>query len=266
MITIKDPVMMGYLLFVAGVFGAIFGSFLNCMAYRIVHHESFLKGKSHCDSCGHELGAKDLVPILSYVFQKGRCRYCGKKMGARFVLSEILLCVVFVSIVWKYGVSFDSLRYLGLACALFSLSFVDLDIQEIPDGYIIFGIIWWIVTAPLVTLGQGGSVHDMLMSLLGGAIGGFGLAIGMLLISLLFDKIMGRDSLGGGDIKLFFVVGLYVGIAIGLFDVILSCVIGLILAICVRKEMIPFGPSIALSTWICVLVGAQFVTWYISLF
>ena len=66
-----------YCCVMAFALGAVFGSFLNCAAWRIAHGESFLRGHSRCPACGHALGLPDLVPIFSWIFQRGRCRYCG---------------------------------------------------------------------------------------------------------------------------------------------------------------------------------------------
>ena len=64
-----------YIAFLAFVLGSCFGSFLNCMSWRIVHNESVLKGRSHCDKCGKTLGLRDLIPVVSYVAHRGRCRF-----------------------------------------------------------------------------------------------------------------------------------------------------------------------------------------------
>jgi len=80
------------------IFGLVFGSFLNCWAWRIVHNESVLKGRSHCAVCNHELGALDLVPLFSWIFLKGKCRYCGEKISARYPLVELICGLYFLSI------------------------------------------------------------------------------------------------------------------------------------------------------------------------
>ena len=83
---------------------------------------------------------------------------------------------------------------------------------------------------------------------------------------LIFDKISGKETMGGGDIKLFFVVGLYLGTAVGFFNLILSCVTGLIFVAVMKLRRIPFGPSISLATCISLFTGPSVVAWYISLF
>ena len=73
-----------YCCVVSALLGAVFGSFLNCAAWRLGHGESVLRGRSHCTACGHVLGAADLVPILSWLFLRGKCRYCGSRIPARY--------------------------------------------------------------------------------------------------------------------------------------------------------------------------------------
>lgn len=250
-----------YILIVVFAFGLVFGSFLNCMAWRIAHNESVLKGRSHCAVCGHVLGAADLVPVFSYLFLKGKCRYCGKKISPRYMIAELVCGALFVIAVLKWGISFETLRYVVLFAILFTLSLVDIEISIIPDRFIIAAIVWWVVTLPLM--------HESVVSQLkSGLIGAFVIAGAMLLMSLLFDKISGKESMGGGDIKLYFVCGLYLGPLRGFLCIILSCILGLLAAALLgknRDEPFPFGPAIAVSCVICMLFGQYVVDWYLKL-
>ena len=97
-----SPVLTVYICVLTGILGACMGSFLNCMAWRIVHGESVLHGRSHCDVCGHVLGAGDLIPVLSYIMHKGRCKYCGAKLSAGHVFAEVLTALTFLLLVLKY--------------------------------------------------------------------------------------------------------------------------------------------------------------------
>lgn len=247
-----------YCLSIVAICGAVFGSFINCMAWRMVHNESIGKGRSHCFSCGHSLSTMDLIPVLSYIFLKGRCRYCKEKVSLRYMLTEVLLAVVFVSLTWKYDLSAATLRYLVLACILLGLSLVDLDSYEIPNSFIIAGILWWLLSIPFM---EATVVEQIKMGLLGGiSIGG-----GILLLSLLMDKVLQKESMGGGDIKLFFMLGLYMGPVLSLFNLIVSCFVGLILVGLMRKNKIPFGPAIAVASWITLLCGNECITWYLGM-
>lgn len=247
-----------YIFAVVAIFGAVFGSFINCMAWRIAHEESVLKGRSHCAVCGHPLGAADLVPVFSYLFLRGRCRYCKKKISPRYVAVELVMAIVFILTAWRFGLSMQTLWICGLACMLMALSLVDLETYTIPDRFIIAGILWYFGVLLFA--------DDWKAELLSGLAGGLSIGVGMLLLSILFDKVTGKESLGGGDIKLFFMTGLYLGPWVGLFNLILSCIIGIGFVLCMGQKRIPFGPAISLAVLISALVGNDVVNWYLGLF
>lgn len=240
------------------VFGTVFGSFMNCMAWRIVAGENVTRGRSHCPKCGHVLSAPDLVPLFSWLFLRGRCRYCKSPIPFRYFLIELLTGIAFLMAAVRFGFSFETIRAMILACTLVGLSLVDYDSQIIPNSFILFGILVWILSLPLVS-------ETILRDLLTGLAGGFGIGGGMLLISAIFDKITGKESLGGGDIKLFFMTGLYLGPAAGLFNLILACIIGLIFAAVLKRQKFPFGPAISIASYISILYGSRVAEWYSSL-
>ena len=248
---------------VAAVLGAVLGSFLNCAAYRIAHGESFLKGRSRCPACGHTLGVLDLVPVFSWLLLRGRCRYCGKKVSVRYLLAELFFALVTVVCLLRCDLTVVCLRNLVFLCCLFCLSLVDLEIFEIPDGCLLIAAAAWLVAQPFT----GMSWRESAFHLLAGVIFGGGL----LLLSLLLDSLLKKDTLGGGDIKLYFVVGLYLGFAATLFSLLLACVLGLLFAFLRNRfgkaigEPIPFGPSIAAAAAVMLLFGDPMVRWYLGL-
>ena len=280
-----------YILTLAFVFGTVLGSFIDCMVWRIVKQESVLNGRSHCDVCGTQLTAGDLIPIVSYLKSGGKCSHCGAKISPESTWVELLLGVTSVVLVLKFDLSFTALRFMGLAVILMGLSLVDLKTYIIPDRFHVLGIIWWLMTLPLIALtkgqgvtsylarevlGSGGvlsqtgtgslsSIELMLQDLKNGLISAFGIALFMLVLSIIFDKVSGKESLGGGDIKLLFMTGLYMRPGVAVFNLILSCIVGLVFVFILKKEKIPFGPSISLATMISILVGSEFVDWYIGL-
>lgn len=255
-----DRWITAYIFVLAAVLGAVFGSFFNCMAWRIAHGESVWKGRSHCAVCGHTLSGADLVPVFSYLFLKGKCCYCGEKISPRYMGVELLTASVFVSLVFRYDVSWQLLRCVVLACILLTLALVDLEIYEIPDRFLAVGIFWWAVTLPCF------GKEEFLAMAVKGILGGFAIAAALLLLSLVFDKVTGKEGLGGGDIKLFFVVGLYLGPAGNLLNLLVSCFTGLLFAAVWKRNKIPFGPAIGLSTWFCLLFGDAILQWYFGLF
>ena len=248
---------------VAAVLGAVLGSFLDCAAYRIAHGESFLKGRSRCPACGHTLGVLDLVPVFSWLLLRGRCRYCGKKVSVRYLLAELFFALVTVVCLLRCDLTVVFLRNLVFLCCLFCLSLVDLEIFEIPDGCLLIAAAAWLVAQPFT----GMSWRESAFHLLAGVIFGGGL----LLLSLLLDSLLKKDTLGGGDIKLYFVVGLYLGFAATLFSLLLACVLGLLFAFLRNRfgkaigEPIPFGPSIAAAAAVMLLFGDPMVRWYLGL-
>ena len=268
-----------YLCILAFLFGTVFGSFLNCMAWRIAHNESVLKGRSHCAVCGHTLGIADLIPVFSWLFLGGRCRYCKEKISPRYVAAELVCGCGFVLSFLRYGVSWRTLQVIVLFCILLALSLTDFEIYEIPDRFILAGIIWYLVSSKLMDrrLSLTGMTVSILpegeylslpawgQNLLAGLIGGLAIGGGMLLLSLLFDHLLGKESMGGGDIKLFFMTSLYLGLLQGLFSLILSCIVGLVIAAVMRRKRVPFGPAISLAAFLSLLYGESFVNWYLSL-
>lgn len=244
----------------AGIVGAVFGSFLNCAAFRIARGESFIKGRSRCPHCGHELSASDLIPVLSWVFLRGRCRYCGTKISPRYVISELLFAAVSIACVMKFGLTLLCLRnWIYLAC-LFCLSLVDMDSFTIPDGCLIIPAIAWIASAPFLGLWPRGMIRGIVFAVVCGAL--------LLAVSLVLDKILKKDSLGGGDIKLAALAALYNGPLGTLFMILLACVSGLIYIAAAKKgrgEHIPFGPFIAAASCVMLLFGAPLVNWYLGL-
>lgn len=291
MLLYATPVITAYVLVLTAIVGLVMGSFLNCWAWRITHHESIMHGRSHCTTCNRVLGARDLIPVFSWLCSKGTCRYCGQSISARYPLTELFCAIVFVSIVMRYDISLEAAQLLCFASILLVLSLTDLDDYIIPNGCIIAAIIvrvLYIVASGLLV------GTDMLTLALDSLLGGVAVFVPLLLVVLVADKLLGRDSMGGGDLKLFFVAGLYFGWQQCLFLVIVACVIGIVLALIVPAEsaenlqdsqgasqpdeadssslsakaqrLIPFGPSIALACWITCLCGGPLVSWYLGLF
>ena len=266
---------------IVAIYGLVFGSFLNCMAMRIVRGEDFIRGHSHCMSCGHELLARDLIPVASYLLSGGKCRHCGERISIRYPISELLFAFLAVGIYLRFGPSVLTIRNLALTGCLFALSLVDLESYRIPDGFLIAGVIIYFVSAPFVE-------KDFLL-VLRHVLTGLLCAVFMLLFSLLMDHILKKESLGGGDIKLYGLLGMYLGFPCVYFLVMLSSIFGLLFAgvqRCAdlwkqkmpgfvrpdfrsdiqsdRREAIPFGPSIAAAGYLLLLFGDEVTTWYLG--
>ena len=237
-----------YFAIVSFIIGASLGSFFNVCIYRIPNKKSVVNPPSHCYNCNTRLKPLDLVPILSWTLLRGKCRYCGQKISPR------------------YGPSIITLYYSLLVSLLVIITFIDLDHYIIPDELIIFGSLGAVI---FNILGQGISIKD---SLLGGLICGGG----MLVLIYLIELIIKKEVMGGGDIKLFGMVGLFLGIKLGLLTILLSVYVGAIYGVATiiyskikKKEfnsMIPYGPFISVGALISILYGTNIINWYIGLF
>lgn len=254
-----DTTALVYLLVLCVILGLCMGSALNCLAWRIANKKSWTKGKSICPACRHELHTRDLIPLLSYIFSKGKCRYCGEKISPRYPLTELGLAVIFVAVFLRYGFTLYTLDIMVLASCLFTLSLIDLDTMTIPDRFLIIPAVCQLVYA--YYYGGFASVWYALWHglTLGGAV---------LLISLFMDKVLKKESMGGGDIKLLFVLGLFLDLPECLLLLVFSCVLGLVIALLLRRseKAFPFGPALSAGMLLTLMVGAPIVNWYLGLF
>ncbi len=267
-----------YCIVLTAALGLCMGSFLNCLAWRMTHGESIMRGRSHCTDCGHPLAARDLVPVFSWLLSHGRCRYCGKRVSARYPLTEIICACGYVSILITYGLSAETIELVAFFSVLLVLSLTDLDDYVIPNATIVAAI-----AIRLTYLVYGGltGAFDLLPTLGRTLLNGVIVVVPVIVLALVMDRVLGRDSLGGGDVKLLFVAGLYFGWQQCLFLLIVACVIGILFAFVGpggksddqsedeegnKSRHIPFGPAIAIACWIVMLVGSQTVEWYLGLF
>lgn len=260
MLLFSSPFAAVYLLTLCGIAGLVMGSALNCLALRIVSGERWSKGRSHCVHCGHALQSRELIPLFSYLWQKGKCRWCGKPISPRYPAAEAALAIIYITLLIRFDLSLDALNAMILCSCLFCLSLVDLDIQIIPDRFLVIS-----AAARLVFLLAG---RDF--ALLGGSLlRGLLLGGSVLVLSLIMDKVLKKESMGGGDIKLLFVLGLYFSLPCCFFLIIAACILGIVLALLLgAKEGIafPFGPALSLAAWLTLLVGEPITGWYMGLF
>ena len=224
------------------IIGLAFGSFFCCVGLRLSVNTSFIKGRSYCDNCHHELKWLELIPLFSYIFLKGKCRYCHKKISFLNFFIELVTGILFALSYYSFGFSFD----LVLALLLISLTMIvfssDLTYMIIPDEVIVFFSIS-IIIIQFFRLGLNG----VLLSLLSGALLFFFMFILMKFGNSLFKK----ESLGGGDVKLLFVIGLATEPFLGLISIFLASFIALPVSIYLlyknKEHMIPFGPFLLIG-------------------
>lgn len=231
----------------AFILGSIFASFIHLYVLRLIRGESIVAPRSHCDKCNHTLSWYELIPIISFVILRGKCKICKEKIGYSSLISEIFLGLSFAVIYLIYGYSYETLIGFIIAATLLSIAISDFKEMIILDSTLATSII---LTYILLFLEYG--LRGVYKSFLYGV---FGFVL-FFLVKLLGDKIYKRESLGGGDIKLAFLMGSILPYNLFLIAIIIGSLAALpyalILSLSKRKEL-PFGPFLALGLFIVFL-------------
>ena len=231
------------------VWGLVLGSFYHAWAWRMVHGQSIVRGRSCCPVCGHELSARELIPVVSWLWQRGHCRHCGVAIPVRYPLMELLTALLFASLAWRYtGMQLFSMLVLG--SLLLVIALVDYDSWLIPDFLLLAGLLLYV---PLQWLSDSLNVLVLGRALLSGC----AVAVPLLLFVLAADAVLQKPSMGGGDIKLFFLLGVYLGVKKAMLTLFLSCIIGLVWQLLQQRlepgAAFPFAPSIAVAAWVVIM-------------
>ncbi len=240
------------------LYGIVFGSFFNVVGLRVPKKESIVSPPSHCTTCDRKLGVLDLVPVFSYIFLKGKCRGCGSKISFVYPFMEFVTGILFALSFYMLGFSGELVVALLFMSLLVIITVSDIAYMLIPDKVLLPFAVGLLVVRLFIPL------EPWWNSLLG-ALVGFGI--------LYLIAVVSKGGMGGGDIKLFFVIGLVLGMGNTLLTLFLAAIIGLIVGVILlkrtgrgRKTPIPFGPSIAVAAVIAYFWGADFVAWYGNLF
>lgn len=237
--------------------GLLIGSFLNVVAIRVLRRESIAFPPSHCMACGHRLGAADLVPVLSYVALGGRCRYCRAPISRRYPAGELatglLYALSFLAVGWRP----ELVASLLLASLLVVVTQTDLESRLIPDVVVLAGL----AGAAAVRIWTRG---EPWWSYAGGFFLGSGI---LLLLGVAAEKLLKREAIGGGDIKLYAFIGLLLGLKLTALSLFAASLAGLVYGLIVRNRggELPFGPFIAIGTLAAYWWGDALWGWYIGL-
>ena len=256
----RDTILTLYLCFWLAIAGAAFGSFLDCAVWRWVHGEPIGKGRSRCGSCGHTLAAWDLVPVFSYLFMRGRCRYCNEKIPAECFWAEIAGAAGFVCMGLRFGISAALGQWLVFAVLLLAVSLTDAEARLIPDPLVLTIAVNRVVWALLLQEALWDSVKAAIISW---GVGPFAL----LVLTLLMERMLGKEVMGGGDIKLLMAFALYLKWPQMILTLFLGCLCGILGAAAAKKRgAFAFGPYLAAACVITVCFGDPLIQWYIKFF
>ncbi len=246
-----DPALLVYFTIV----GFCVGSFLNVVIYRLPAGVSIISPPSHCPECGSPVRFYDNIPLLSWLLLWGHCRDCGGSISSRYFFVELLTGVLTLLVVMKFGVSIASGIFLLFVWGLVAVTFIDLDLQIIPDEISIGGAIAGLMISPFMPTG----FENALI----GAIAGSGFFYGL--------AILYPGGMGGGDIKLMAAIGAFLGWQCVALTILLASLLGSIIGISGmlffgqgRKSRVPFGPFLAFGAIVSLLAGDMMISAYLS--
>lgn len=233
------------------IIGTIMGSFFNVVAHRLSNNESIIKPGSHCESCQHLLKWYELIPIISFLIQGGRCRQCNTKLSWWYPLIEIITGLFYLFSYLYFGLSPDFFISLVISSVLVITCITDFNYLIILDEPLVIGSIL-IIIITLITSG----LVDTLIAILSGLL----LFFFMLLVKILGDKAFKRESLGGGDIKLSFFIGLSLGYKLAFVNLVLASFLTLPIAfyylVKYKDREVPFGPFLIISNFIIFIFAS----------
>lgn len=244
------------------IFGALIGSFMNVVIHRVPLGKSVVKPRSACPKCGHQIRWFENIPILSYLFLRGKCSNCETKISIRYPIVEFIIGMISLNLFPEFITETSILTYFyyfSVACILFCHLLIDIEHKLLPDK---INIYFLVITLPYVIFNR-----SLDFWLIGGIVGFFL----PLLVTWSFYKLRGKIGLGGGDIKLFGILGLILGPVGILQNIFMSCVFGSIIgvALILSKRMnkntaLAFGPYIIVVAYLQIFYPSIFE--YINLF
>jgi leader peptidase (prepilin peptidase) / N-methyltransferase len=246
------------ILLIITLYALLLGSFYNVVGLRVPLKKSIVKPRSGCPYCRHQLTALELVPVFSYLIQKGKCRQCKGRISPLYPFMEALNAGLFVLAYLQLGMQWELLVAWTLISMLIIITVSDLRYMVIPDKVLLFFLGLIIFERLFIPLSPRWD------SMAGGVLG-FGL--------LLLIAIISKGGMGGGDIKLYGVIGLAVGVKVTILSFMIATFLGAVIGLTAlafklieKGKPIPFGPFIAAGTILAYLYGDTIISIYLSLF
>ena len=238
------------------IYGLLLGSFYNVVGYRIPNNMSIVKPGSFCPKCHHSLKWYELIPVFSFLIQKGKCRKCGCKISLFYPTIELTTGILFLVSYLIFGFTMEFVIALLIVSFLVIVIVSDFSYLIIPDEVTIFFVIVSVLLH--FYLGWQGALKSL--------IGGVFLFSVMYLIMLLGNKLFHEESLGGGDVKLMMFIGSILSPVNGLFEIFLaSCLaspFAIISYFSKKSRIIPFGPFLLLALLIIYLTQFDIINFF----
>lgn len=230
------------------IMGAIFGSFYNVVGYRLPRGESLLFPSSHCTNCNHKLTVLELIPVFSYIFQRGKCKHCKNKISLFYPIFELFSGLMFMISYLIFDPSLSCLLSITFISMILIIIISDYQYMIINDSVLIVFSILIIIELIFI---QGLKATGI--SIFSGALS----FVIMYLIKILGDFLFKKESMGGGDIKLLFVFGLILKFPLSIISIFLASIIALPVSLILLKKNtsheVPFGPYLGVAAIILFL-------------
>lgn len=223
------------------ILGTVLGGFYTVLGGRLAE-EDYHFFPYRCNHCKHKLSVLEVFPMISYFILRGKCKHCGKKIDGMEPLMELFTGILFVVAYFSFGFSYEFLIALGIISLLIIVTVSDLNYLIIPDEVLAFFILYFVVVQ-FFSLGAIGVVQHILT--------GIFLFVLMYAIMWLGEKLLKKESLGGGDVKMMFLFGLVLDPLLGTVAIFLGSLFALPMSLFLlyknHEKMIPFGPFLLLA-------------------
>ena len=249
------------------IYGLCIGSFLNVCIFRIPESMSLIRPPSTCPRCKAKIKSYDNIPVLSYILLGGKCRTCRIPISIRYPLIELFTGIMWYLTYARFGISIDFFIYIAFISVLIVITFIDIDLQIIPDIISLPGIPLFFILALFL---PNQSLMDAALKALFGVLAGGG---SLLFIALSYKFITKKDGMGLGDVKLLAMIGALIGFKGVLFTIFASSALGTVIGLCVMivtrnnmKLAIPFGPFLSAGAVIYLFFGEAIIYWYFNLY
>ncbi len=240
----------------------VVGSFLNTLIVRIPTEDRIFRPGPTCQHCNARLGPRDLIPIASWLAARGRCRHCGEPVPAGYPLVEVANVVLWSVAAARFGATWELTIYLVLFSLLLALSVIDLELYLLPNRLTYPAIVTSLVAVPVLSLLLREDPRGAITS---AYVGGFGYALFLVAMVMLFELVLRKEAMGMGDVKLAVILGFWVGwihLVLVIYALLFACILGMVVGgavLAVRRESraFPFGPWLALGAIAAIVYSDQ---------
>jgi leader peptidase (prepilin peptidase) / N-methyltransferase len=249
--------------------GLVFGSFANVLIHRVPLKQSVVKPASHCPDCDNRLAWYDNIPLLSWLLLRGKCRSCGMPISVRYPLVELASGLLFLLFAFLLPDWYHFIYFLPLLILVVPLTMIDYEHFLLPDR-----LVYPLLIAGLLVNGWNALLPPelQLMPIWSGLAGAAFAWLVFQIIAVASRKLLGKDGMGGGDIKLVAALGLFTGITNVMVGIFLASLLGTLWQGTLiltgqrdRSRYFPFGPYLLLGALIAILWGERMIEWYIGI-